>query len=206
MDNISVFPDKSITSDGPVSKVFIDLGITRFQEACHHVLHLPYGYNSDNDDLMILFKENKGTCTTKHAVIGTLAQELSLPVYKNVGIYAMTEEIVSGTDMLLQEFRLPYIPMLHCFLVYENFRVDLTEGNCNGKNRSIETFLHVQQVEPCISEKDEYLLYRKALKDVVLNRSEHSGVDIKHILQGREAGIKLLKSNILKINQAGKSG
>jgi len=197
MDNFNVFPDKYITEDGPVSKKFIDLGITSLHEACRYVHKLPYGYNSNSNDLMILFKEKKGTCTTKHAVIGTLAQELALPVHKNVGIYAMTEEIVSGTDSLLAEFHLPYIPMLHCFLVYENFRVDLTEGNRNGKNRSIEKFLYVQQVEPDISEKDEYLLYRKALIDVVLKRSELSGVDLKHILRGREEGLKLLKANIL---------
>jgi len=197
MDDFSVFPDSRIMEDGPVSKMFIDLGITSMLEACRHVHALPYGYNSNSDDLMILFKEKKGTCTTKHAVIGTLAQELALPVHKNVGIYAMTEEIVSGTNTLLAEFHLPYIPMLHCFLSYENFRIDLTEGNRNGKNRSIEAFLHVQQVAPDISEKDEYLLYRKALKDVVLKRFELSGVDIKLILQCREEGIKLLKAKII---------
>ncbi len=199
MDNYSVFPDKRIAeAGGPVSKMFIDLGITRLQEACRYVHELPYGYNSNSDDLMILFKEKKGTCTTKHAVIGTLARELALPVQKNVGIYAMTEEIVSGTDTLLAEFHLPYIPMLHCFLSYENFRVDLTEGNRNGKNRSIEAFLHVQQVVPDISEKDEYLLYRKALKNVVLKRPELLGVELKQILHSREEGIKLLKANLLR--------
>ena len=198
MDNFNVFPDKRIAENGPVSKVFIGLGITSLQAACRYVHELPYGYNSNSDDLMILFKEKKGTCTTKHAVIGTLAQELALPVHKNVGIYAMTEEIVSGTNALLAEFQLPYIPMLHCFLVYENFRVDLTEGNRNGKNRSIEEFLYAQQVAPNISTKDEYLLYRKALKDVVLKRSELLGVDLKRILHIREEGLKLLKANLLR--------
>jgi hypothetical protein len=198
MDDFNVFPDKRIAVEAPVSKVFIDLGITSLQEACRYVHGLPYGYNSNSDDLMILFKEKKGTCTTKHAIIGTLARELALPVHKNVGIYAMTEEIVSGTDTLLAEFHLPYIPMLHCFLAYKNFRIDLTEGNRNGKNRSIEAFLHIQQVEPDISKKDEYLLYRKALIDVVLKRSELSGVDLKHILHAREEGIKLLKANLLR--------
>jgi hypothetical protein len=197
MDNFNVFPDKRIAEDGPISKVFVDLNIMSFLEACRYVHELPYGYNSNRDDLMILFTEKKGTCTTKHAVIGTLARELALPVHKNVGIYAMTEEIVSGTDTLLAELHLPYIPMLHCFLAYENFRVDLTEGNRNGKNRSIEAFLLVQQVEPNISEKDEYLLYRKALIDVVLKRSELSGTDLRHILRGREEGLNLLKANIL---------
>jgi hypothetical protein len=83
-------------------------------------------------------------------------------------------------------------------IAYENFRVDLTEGNRNGKDRFIEEFLHVQQVSPNISEKDEYLLYRKALKDVVLNRPELSGADLKHILHVLEAGLKLLKANLLR--------
>ncbi len=33
---------------------------------------------------MILFKEKMGSCTTKHAVIATLAEELKLPVQKNI--------------------------------------------------------------------------------------------------------------------------
>jgi hypothetical protein len=53
-----------------------------------------------------------------------------LPLHKNVGSYAMTEEIVSGANTLLAEFHLPYIPVRYCFLVNENFRVDLTEGTC----------------------------------------------------------------------------
>ena len=85
MDDFIVFPDKRIAENGPVSKMFIDLGIKSLHEACRYVHELPYGYNSNSDDLMILFKEKKGTCTTKHAVIGTLAQELALPVHKNVG-------------------------------------------------------------------------------------------------------------------------
>ncbi|RPJ77326.1 MAG: hypothetical protein EHM15_00475 [Desulfobacteraceae bacterium] len=167
-----------------------------FHEACRWVHALPYGYNSDRDDLMILFKEKMGTCTTKHAVIGTLARELEIPIQKNVGVYAMTEEIVTGTSGLLKRFDLPYIPMLHCFLVYDRFRVDLTEGNRNGKNRSIEEFLFTERIDPNISGKDEYMLYRKALADVILKRPELNGVDIRRVLQAREEGLKLLRANL----------
>jgi hypothetical protein len=145
---------------------------------------------------MILFKEKMGTCTTKHAVIATLAREMEMPIQKNVGIYAMTEEIVTGANDLLAQFNVPCIPMLHCFLVYEKFRVDLTEGNRNGKNRSIEDFLFVQKVDPNISAKDEYMIYRKAVSEVILKRPEFKGTDLKRILQAREEGLKLLKANI----------
>jgi hypothetical protein len=196
MDRLTVFPDNAISNAGIVSTEFLKLGINHFVDACRYVHELPYGYNSDRDDQMILFKENKGTCTTKHAVIATLAHELNLPVAKNIGVYTMTEEIVTGTNEILGKYSLPYVPMVHCFLVYKEHRIDLSEGNNNGKKRSIDRFLFTQQVEPNISAKDEYLLYRKALKDHILTRKEMEGVDIRQILHAREEGLELLKRNI----------
>ena len=196
MDNFNVFPEKAITGTGPVSKALLDLGIRSFQDACRYVHGLPYGYNSDRDDLMILFKEKMGTCTTKHAVIATLAAELGLPITRGVGIYAMTEAIVTGTDKILAEYSLPYVPMIHCFLEYGNYRVDLTEGNRNGKNRPINDFLYTDRVAATISAKDEYMIYRKALSEVILKRDELKGADIKRILHAREEGLKLLKTNL----------
>ena len=57
MDKYIVFPDHPITPSGTVSKQFISLGVDTFHGACRHIYELPYGYNSDRDDLMILFKE-----------------------------------------------------------------------------------------------------------------------------------------------------
>ena len=172
------------------------LGIRSFQDACRYVHGLPYGYNSDRDDLMILFKEKMGTCTTKHAVIATLAAELCLPITRGVGVYPMTEEIVTGTDKILAEYGLPFVPMIHCFLEYGDYRVDLTQGNRNGKNRPIDDFLYTDRVEATISAKDEYMIYRNALSEVILKREELKGIDIRRVLQAREEGLKLLKANL----------
>jgi hypothetical protein len=196
MDKFKVFPEKTITGTGPVSKEFLALGTRSFQDACRYVYELPYGYNSDRDDLMILFKEKMGTCSTKHAVIATLAAELGLPVTRGVGIYPMTEAIVTGANKILSEYSLPYVPMIHCFLEYGDYRVDLTEGNRNGKNQPIDDFLYTDRVEATISAKDEYMIYRKALSEVILKRPELKGADIKRILHAREEGLKLLKANL----------
>ena len=196
MQAYTVFPDESISAAGIVSAQFIDFGINHFQDACRWVHNLPYGYNTDRDDLMILFKEKMGTCTTKHAVIATLAVELNLPVEKNIGIYAMTEQIVTGTDEILVQYGLPYVPMIHCFLAYGAQRVDLTEGNANGKKQAIDNFLYTEGVVPNISAKDEYLKYRHALKDRIMKRSELQGIEMKAILHAREQGLELLKANL----------
>ena len=197
MDKFTVFPDAAIRVSGPVSNKFLSLGIKGFIDACRYVHELPYGYNSDRDDLMILFKEKMGSCTTKHAAIATQAVESGLPIEKAIGIYAMTEEIVTGTGKILDQYGLPYVPMLHCFLVYRVYRVDLTEGNNNGKKRSIEDFLYTEKVIPTITAKDEYLLYRRALKDNILVKDElKEKVDLKNILKAHEEGLTLLKANL----------
>jgi len=196
MDKVTVFPNATIKAAGPVSGKFLSLGINGFIDACRYVHELPYGYNTDRDDLMILFKEKMGSCTTKHAVIATLAAELGLPIEKAIGIYAMTEKIVKGAGTILDRYGLPYVPMLHCFLVYGKNRVDLTESNNNGKKRSIEDFLYTKNVIPNISAKDEYLLYRKALKDYIMIKKELKGIDLKNILKAREEGLALLKANL----------
>lgn len=201
MDDYSVLPNQPIAEDaGPISRVFSDLGAKRFHDACRYVHELPYGYNTDRDDPMILFKERKGSCTTKHAVVATLAEESGVAVEKHIGIYGMTEEIVTGTRFILEKYSLPYVPMVHCFLDFNGRRVDLTSGNDNGKNRSIEHFIHVEKVSPNISAKDEYLIYRKVLKDVILRRQEFQRADMKTVLKAREEGLSLLRSKINSLN------
>jgi hypothetical protein len=108
----------------------------------------------------------------------------------------MNEAIVTGTQLLLTKYDLPYVPMLHCFLEYGNYRVDLTEGNQNGKNGPIDDFLFTTKVTPNITEREEYLVYRQALKDTILVRVEMQGVNTKRILKAREEGLRLLKSRI----------
>lgn len=197
MDSWLALPDKEIISTaGAVSQRFHDLRISTFHQACGYVHGLPYGYNTDRDELMILFEEQKGSCTTKHAVIATLAHELDLPVEKAIGIYAMTEAIVTGTGDILSAHDLPYLPMVHCFLSSGPHRVDLTEGNRNGKNRSLEEFLHTRIVAPAISAKEEYLLYRGVIQTLITTRPELRHVTIKQILHAREKGLRLLKAKV----------
>ncbi|MFX0082720.1 MAG: hypothetical protein ACFE94_13300 [Candidatus Hodarchaeota archaeon] len=198
MDSYDNLPDTEIKPNGEISKYFLELGITSFKGACKYVHNMEYGYNTTYKEKMILFIEQMGTCTTKHAVIGGLAEELNIPLYKHVGIYKFTEEISTGANEILKKYNIPYVPMAHCFLVYKDFRFDLTEGNCNGKNTTIESFIHEEKVHPFISRKDEYLLYKKVLKEQVLQSTEMVGVKERSLLKAREESIILLKENVKK--------
>ncbi len=69
MNEIKQLPNKEINSSGSISKKFIESGIDDFHHACQWVKDLPYGYNSNHDDPLIIFVEKKGICTTKHGAI-----------------------------------------------------------------------------------------------------------------------------------------
>ncbi len=195
MDKISCLPDAKIVDGGDLSRRFLGLGIDTFHGACDHVLAMPYGYNTSRE-LTVLFDEGRGSCTTKHSVAAALAAELGLPVVKTIGIYPMNETLVTGAGEILARFGLESLPMVHCFLASPGCRVDLTEGNLNGKNGPVDDFLYTEAVEPNISAKDEYLLYRKALAGEVLGRGEYAGVELTTVLKAREQGIKLLRSKV----------
>ncbi len=197
MDPYDNLPDAELKPIGDLSKRFLDLGIISFKDACAYVHNIDYGYNSNYEDKMIFFEEKKGSCTTKHAVIAGLAQELNIPLYKHVCVYKFTEDITTGVQEILDKYEIPYVPMVHCFLVYENYQFDLTEGNYNGKKKPIDEYIHAEKVDPFISRKDEYLLFKKVLKEIILPSKEMEGIAEKTLLKAREESITLLKNCLL---------
>ena len=197
MDPYDKLPDAELIPVGELSKKFLDLGIKTFKDACIYVHNVDYGYNTNYEDRMIFFKEKKGSCTSKHAVIAGLAQELNIPLYKHVCVYKLTEEITTGVDEILKKFNIPYVPMVHCFLVYDEYKFDLTEGNNNGKKKHIDEYIYSEKVEPFISRKDEYLLFKKVLKEKVLPSKEMEGIKEKTLLQARAKSINLLVNCLL---------
>jgi hypothetical protein len=79
--------------------------------------------------------------------------------------------------------------------VYKNLRFDLTERNCNGKKKTLEDFIHEERVEPFITTKDEYLLFKRVLKEMILPSKEWEGILERTALKAREEAIVLIKKN-----------
>jgi hypothetical protein len=184
MDSIECLPDAKLNRSKIISKHFIELGLKTLKQAAYYLKDMEYGYNSIEYPL-ILFKEQKGTCATKHAIFALCAVECGVKVHKTLGIYKMTDEIVTGVGSILGRYKLPYMPYIHCFLTYKDFRVDLTEGNCNGKNKSVEEFIYIERVKPNISSYDQNEIYLKVLNNIVLFDMEMKGIKIKTILKAK---------------------
>lgn len=164
MHPINVLPNVDLQPGDPIADQCLKRGLNTFHEACHWVKSLPYGANSSREDSLILFEEGYGNCTTKHGAIARLAAAHNLSVSKYLGFYRLNDDIVTGVSAMLQPHGLDFIPQSHCFLGHGDYRVDLTEGNCNGKNKTIEDYDFVIQVKPDLTEEQHEAIYRDHLR------------------------------------------
>jgi hypothetical protein len=163
---ITALPEAMIQPRGPVSQAFLERNMDSFHQAAYRVNQMPYGNNRSSENALILFEDGFGSCLTKHGLITRLAEELELTVQRCEGFYPLTGRIVTGVDEILAEYGLPYIPRSHCFLSCENGYVDLTAGNCTGKNGLIETYLEIFRVQPEQSQSEIDEAYRAYYAEV----------------------------------------
>ena len=172
MDPIDVLPDAEITEAGPFCRAYLAEGLTTFHDAAEWTKNRPYGYNDDKENPMVLFAEGRGTCTTKHGAIASCARELGLDVVKSLGIYPMDGALVTGIQSLLDDYGMDFVPATHCFLRSGPYRVDLTEGNCNGKNHPIDSYLHIRDIPPFPTAEEEKAIYSDFLRGYLISRGE----------------------------------
>jgi len=193
MNPIDVLPNSAIKPTGIVSQKFYQLNLTTFHQACYWLKNLPYGSNSSNDDSLIIFQEGKAACTNKHGIISRLAAELNLEIYKNLGFYRLNDAVVTGVNKIIEPYSLSFIPQIHCFLEYQNYRIDLTEGNCNGKNKTIEDYDFVVQVKPDLTHQEHEAYYLEYLAKYFLiepKLKELGGIKILELLAECEQQLK----------------
>jgi hypothetical protein len=180
--NYDIFPNVEIKDRDVFSDRFLKIGIRSFHDACRWVHDLPYDYNSNMVDSMLIFTEKKGICLTKHGAIARLAEELNLPIHKNIGFFRLNNEIYSDIEHLLSKYGLEYIPQIDCFLKYNDQYVDLTEGNCTGKNKIIDEFDFIVPVAAEISMDDMINLYIEYIDKYSVFDSKFKSVGINNIL------------------------
>lgn len=109
-------PDCDIQNNGDVSGAFLAKGISTFANACLYVKRLAYGRNENKDDILSVFKDGRGTCSTKHALLKRLAEENGLEIDLVTGIYCMTQYNTPGIGTIPERHGLQYLPEAHCYL------------------------------------------------------------------------------------------
>lgn len=119
--------DVPLYNTQPISEAFLQKGIPSFDAACRFVQQLRYGRNTDKTDSLAVLREGKGTCSSKHALLKTLADELGHPeVQLFTGIFFMQPNNLPQVKEVLEKYNIPYIPEAHCYLKYEGKVYDYT--------------------------------------------------------------------------------
>ena len=114
-------------SSGSISKAFHYLDICTFDEAAEWVSKLDYRRNIDKKNMLCLFEERCGTCSTKHALLKRLADENGNTVLKlMLGIFTMNAKNTPAIKRLLKKYKLDYIPEAHNYLRAYNYILDYT--------------------------------------------------------------------------------
>ncbi len=116
-----------LSTSETLSALLIERGVTIWDDAISYIQHLPYGRNANRKDLSLVITEGKGTCSSKHAALKTIADENDIEgVQLILGMYKMTQENTPGIGNYITKSGLSFIPEAHCYLLLNGERLDLT--------------------------------------------------------------------------------
>lgn len=125
---MNLINDFSINSVGGVSEEFLKCGVRTFNEACFFVQNLPYRRNTDKDNIKVIFIDNCGTCSTKHALLKQLCIEHHIDnIGLFIGIFEMNGTNTPQVADTLKKYNLKYIPEAHTYLKYKDQYIDFTK-------------------------------------------------------------------------------
>ena len=140
--------DHLLTSKDSFTELIRASEIDTWLDLVSHIQNLPYGRNSNREDLLLVFKEKKGTCSSKHAFLKHVANLNNIPEVKLIlGMYKMNERNTPKIGNVLTKAGLNHLPEAHCYLKSEGKRYDFTHTNSSIENIA-EDILEEQEIRP----------------------------------------------------------
>ena len=123
----------NIHARGPLSDAFRGAGAASFSLACGFVRRIPYRRNREKGNLLAIFHEQCGTCSSKHAALKQLAIENSFDgIELVIGVYRMNGYNTPKVNPVLKRHGLDHIPEAHCYLKYCGEIIDCTTLHSKG--------------------------------------------------------------------------
>ena len=116
-----------LSASNPLPRMVQQQSINNWSDLLDFVRALPYGRNSRKDDLSLVLSENKGTCSSKHALVKQLALNNHIPnVELQLVLFKMNKRNTPKLTAILEQYRLDYLPEAHCYLKVNGQIIDLT--------------------------------------------------------------------------------
>jgi hypothetical protein len=182
---------------GVVTAAFVAAGLQDFRQAAAYVNLLPYGRNTNRTEALVVMKEGRGTCSTKHALLRRLAIEQNLNIALVIGIYQMNQRNTPGVGMVLEKFGLRSLPEAHCYLCLGYKRIDVTRIIADSDAEQITHFIHEEEIAPDQIGEYKTSLHRRFLKlcmEEPASRIQYTLTDLWRI---REECIAALEQPVL---------
>jgi hypothetical protein len=189
MDSWNVLDPVVLRPAGNISASFIQTGALDYRAAARFVSRLRYGRNSLAHDPLVVLRESRGTCSTKHALLRRLAMEQNLEVALVVGIYEMNAQNTPGIGGVLERYALASLPEAHCYLRFRGKRIDVTGEN--GSPRELRFFLEEDIVPEQIGEY-KVAFHREFLQRWIAEGNVPGRWDMEELWQIREECIAAL--------------
>lgn len=122
-----------LTSSNELTALTKLKNIDTWQELIAYVQKLPYGRNKNRHDLSLILKEEKGSCSSKHAFLKAISIENDIPnIQLILGMYMMNNSNTKIGNTLINK-GINYIPEAHCYLKINGVRTDITSKNSSFK-------------------------------------------------------------------------
>jgi len=84
--------DYTLSSKDKLTELAKSNGINTWNELTEFIKNLPYGRNKNRTEFGLVLSEKRGTCSSKHAVLKSIADLNNIPnIDLVVGIYRMTQ-------------------------------------------------------------------------------------------------------------------
>lgn len=140
--------DFKIESSDEISAQFLKREIFSFRDAARFIQNLDYGRNSDKNNLKAVFIENKGTCSSKHTLLKTLAVENGFyGIQLTIGIFRMNGTNTPKIKDRLLKYDIEFIPEAHTYLKYRGQYFDYTRTGSSAED-FLDDLLFEVEIQP----------------------------------------------------------
>ena len=181
---------RKLTSKDELTTLIRGEGIETWEEALKYVRFLPYGRNSNRTDFKLVITEQKGSCSSKHAMLKKIADQNRIPKIKLIlGVYRMHEKNTPKIGSILAENSINFIPEAHCYLKIDGKRVDITTPESSVDNLKKDIIQEIE-IQPEQVSKFKVVYQKEFIKNWV--RHTNSSFEFKQIWRIREKCIENL--------------
>ncbi len=141
-------PDYILNSNDQLTLLLKHKGVSTWNELTRYIKYLPYGRHTNRTDLSLVIKEQKGTCSSKHALLKHIANLNVMPDVKLIlGIYKMNASNTPKIGDVLNENKISFIPEAHCYLKINKQCFDYTSSHSNFNRIKNDLLLEIE-IEP----------------------------------------------------------